>query len=117
MSVNVGDVVYRFEDVRYASLLDEYENQIGRGRVVVEERKYEVSRTTDKGFWIAQFGITFRFVRADARKKFAHESRDDALKSFIARKTRQISILSHQLEDAKLAKYKAESMHECKQGL
>ena len=106
--MNIGDVVYRFEDVRYASLLDEYGGPIGRGRVVVEERKYEVSKVTNKGFWISQFGITFRFVRANARKKFAHESRDEALKSFIARKARQISILSHQLEDAKLAKYKAE---------
>lgn len=63
---------------------------------------FEVIRTTPRGKVINMYGKD-RFVLNDSRKRFAHETKELALASFIARKHRQISILSHQLDIAKKA--------------
>ena len=63
---------------------------------------FEVIRTTPRGKVISEYGKD-RFVLNDSRKRFAHETKEDALASFIARKNRQISILSCQLDTAKKA--------------
>lgn len=115
LPVHVPDEVwYRYEDVQYAAPLDEWENPVGPGRVAVELRTYRVARHTPKGAWLYHhfyFGSSpaefnrrdCRFVRITDGKMFAHPTREGALASFIARKTRQMKILSAQLRRAALA--------------
>ena len=61
---------------------------------------YRIIRRTKQGVWINNYGKE-KFVLLSARKKFASETQADALISFIARKHRQIKILSSQLDFAK----------------
>lgn len=58
---------------------------------------YPVIKHTQCGCWIdIGFGHK-KFVNLDARRKWAHASLEDAMKSFAARKKRQVAILRHQL--------------------
>lgn len=92
----VGDTWYRYDDIRYAAPLDEYENPRGPGRVAVELRSYQVQRVTPKGVWLSRYYGDPRFVRLSARKRFAYPTPEEALESFMARKKRQLSILHAQ---------------------
>ena len=56
-------------------------------------REYEIIRKTPKGFWIYE-GNVERFVLDEGRKRFAVETRDEALSDFRARKRAQIRILT-----------------------
>jgi hypothetical protein len=80
--------------------------------------KYPIIKRTRCGAWIA-LGFIFqwhevsdstdkRFVNLQARKKFACETEEEALLSFMARKKRQIRILDSQLQQAKQALAAAE---------
>jgi hypothetical protein len=104
----VGDTWYRYEDVRHADV-NEYDD-IGPTYVKLYLRKYKVSKVTPKGVWLSYFfvGGLCRFVLLDARKRFAHRTREDALESFIARKAKQIRILEKQLEHVRSAVWQAE---------
>jgi hypothetical protein len=62
-------------------------------------RQYEVIRKTPKGLWICDGGVE-RFVLNEGRKRFAVETRDEALKDFKARKWAQVRILKANLERA-----------------
>lgn len=96
----MDEVWYRYDDVRYAALLDEYERPCGPGVLEVKLREYKVIRHTPKGVWLAfSFGplsafssAERRFVLNDARKRFACPTIEEAKQSFIARKTRQARI-------------------------
>lgn len=99
----VGDTWYRYDDIRYAAPLDEYENPVGPGRVEVELRSYQVQRVTPKGVWLSRYFGDPRFVRLSARKRFAYPTPEEALESFVARKTRQLSILQAQAEKVERA--------------
>lgn len=54
-----------------------------------------VLRETPKGKWVDEYGIS-KFVLNDSHKRYAHETKINALVSFIARKTRQLGILKAQ---------------------
>lgn len=99
----VGDTWYRYDDIRYAAPLDEYENPRGPGRVAVELRSYQIQRVTPKGVWLSRYFGAPRFVRLSARKRFAYPTPEEALESFMARKTRQLSILRAQAEKVERA--------------
>ena len=67
---------------------------------------YEVVKTTAQGEWVRPSGDSYakpRFVLRNARKKFAHADKKAALAAFIRRRDRQISILEHQLDEARRA--------------
>lgn len=96
---NIGDTFYRYEDVRYAPPLDEFDNVSGPGRVEILLRTYLVTKTTPCGVWLDQE----KFVNQKLRKQFAHSTKEAAHEAFLARKSRQRSILKAQLryvEDA-----------------
>lgn len=100
------DVLYRYEEVHYSAGLDEFDNPLPfRGTTEVILRTYEVTKRTPKGAWIRKWswGDEVRFVLLTARKKFACETTEDAGKSFVARKTRQLSILHRQVRDVEAA--------------
>lgn len=64
---------------------------------------YPVIKTTPCGCWIDRGYGYKKFVNLNSRKKWAHESIEDAMQSFIARKESQVAILRHQLLKAESA--------------
>jgi hypothetical protein len=94
----VGDTWYRYEDVRHADV-NEYDD-VGPTYVKLYLRTYRVSKVTPKGVWLSYFfiGGSDRFVRLDARKRFAHSTKEEALDAFKARKAAQTRILEAQLK-------------------
>ncbi len=90
---------YRYEDVRYASSLDEWERPVGEGSSGMHLSEFPVLRETPCGVWLEGAGIYGgnRFVLRDARKRYACPTTAEALASFQARKERQKRILSAQL--------------------
>lgn len=99
MSAQPGDTWYRYDFMRYAPPLDEYERPCGSGHREVVLTGYIVERVTPKGVWLEGR----RFVLTSARKRFACPTKEEARESFIARKNRQVRILKAQLLDAELA--------------
>ncbi len=83
---------YRFEDIRYALLPDEFGDRRGRGRLAVELRRFAVIKRTPKGAWLLLNNGDKRFVLTTAHKQFACPSVEEAIISFRARKTRQVRI-------------------------
>lgn len=94
------EFLYRCESIIYAAPLDEFDRSSGEGRLELREIKFQIIKRTPKGAWIDIYGDK-KFVNLTARKKFACETIDKALESFIARKERQISILESQTRYAK----------------
>lgn len=90
---------YRYEDRRYASMLNEYDEPMGRGRMQIDLRKFRVVKETPCGVRL-DIG---RFVNTSSRKKFACATEDEAMESFKARKRRQASIYAARLADAEEA--------------
>lgn len=87
MTAELPTVLYRYVDSHDVVLLKEY-------RIV---------RHTPKGVWIeVQPGYPkpkLKFVLNDSRKRWAHDTRDGAKTSFLARKRRQLSILHNRIID------------------
>ena len=99
---------YRYYDVRYGSDDELYGSST---RVSVELLEFEVDKHTPRGVWIvSRFGGDRRWVGHDARKKYAHPTKELALKSFLARKKSQIKIYRTRLTHAEHAKASAELM-------
>jgi hypothetical protein len=75
----------------------------------VELSTYDVVRETPCGYWIrsgnsgAFIHGPERWVSKATRKRFALPSQKEAMESFLRRKSKQISIISHQLDRAKRA--------------
>lgn len=91
MTTELPTVLYRYAD--------EYD-------VVLLER-YPIVRRTPNGAWIEltpgydylNIKPKLKFVLNDATKRFAHETRNGAKTSFLARKRRQLSILHNRIID------------------
>jgi hypothetical protein len=98
------DKLYRIDGKCYAACLDEYENPMGIGSRELRVSKFDVVRATPTGVWIQPYSWDDsykKFVRLTASKKYACETIELAKESFIARKNRQIRILSARLRDAR----------------
>lgn len=99
---------YRYEDVRYAAPVYEDEDyHRGQGRLEVRLRAYPVFKHTPKGVWLLDYAMDKRFVRLEARKRYACPTKHDALVSFIARKQAQQRILQSKLDTVREALVKA----------
>lgn len=61
-----------------------------------------VLRTTPAGVWVDDWGKE-RFILSNARKRFAYPTKEEALVSFIARKTWQLKHLECQMDKVKQA--------------
>lgn len=95
---------YRITDYRTAGGVDEWGDIIpGSGSSHLRLEMYEVVKHTPKGVWIYLGWEGKRFVLRDARKRFACPTKEEALESFMARKRRQIRILTAQRKNAKEA--------------
>ena len=92
---------YRYEEQATGDWDDEFESVIGT-RIDIRLRKYPVAKRTPKGVWLNNYG-TKRFVLNDSHKRFACETKELAMESFIARKRRQAGILRAQLRNVEKA--------------
>lgn len=81
-------ILYRYRESHYAD-----------GGIYCE--KYNIVKVTPKGAWIELYPGKNRFVKNDSKKKYASTTEYLALNDFIARKKRQIKILSAMLDYAK----------------
>lgn len=93
------EIWYRYEEVRYAAPVDEWDIPMGKGRLELRLLRLPVRRHTPKGVWLE----TGSFVRKQARKRYAYPTEAEAKEAFIARKRAQIRILNAQLEHAREA--------------
>jgi hypothetical protein len=89
------DVWYRVEAQLVSAGVDEFDNPLGPSQVRICVRKYPVVKTTPKGVWLDVYGDK-RFVRREARKRFACPTEQEAHLSFIARAERRCRILEAQ---------------------
>lgn len=65
--------------------------------VKIHLQEFDVLRETKCGVWIESNGIE-KFVNLNKHKKFALETKEEAMESFILRKKAQVRILSTQLK-------------------
>lgn len=93
------EIWHRIEDRTYSSIPDEYDRWYPITKV--EHRKFEVLKHTSKGVWLREHPMVMpKFVLRDARKRFACPTIEEALESFIARKTKQASIYRNRMVKA-----------------
>lgn len=95
------EYLYRFSDYRVSNGVDEYERSLGGG-VKVRLDRFCITKKTPKGVWIDAWGED-KFVNLTAVKQYACVSVESAKQSYLARKKRQISILSSRLRLAESA--------------
>lgn len=94
-----GDIWYRMDDVLYAAPVDEFDNPVGPSTLRLRVVKFKVTKVTPKGVWLDGY----KFALTSARKRYACPSLEEARESFIARKSRQLSILQDRVARAYLA--------------
>lgn len=91
---SLSDCLYRYNDtdIRWGS----------SGWGEPKPTEYQIIKRTPQGVWIdiGWFQGKKKFVKLNAHKKFACETEEAALVSYIARKSRQIKILKGRLEQA-----------------
>lgn len=99
------EFLYRVEETRWSLGVDEWDNPFPGYRLELSGRMYPIVKRTKCGAWISvsSFGAERRFVRLSANKRFAVESKEAALKSFVARKKRQLEILGAQVAQTQRA--------------
>lgn len=102
------EVWYRYEDMRWAPPLNEFDEPVGSGRSDIRLLEFEVLKHTPKGVWVGSWSNK-RFVLTSARKRYACPTKQEALDSFIARKKRQQTILRNQLQHVKTVLAMAEN--------
>lgn len=85
---------------RYEGYVDEdYYGPIGLGNVHVRPQEFIIQRHTPRGVFI-HYGLKPKFVLLSGHKRFAFPTKEEALKSFIERKRRQVRLLRGQMEHA-----------------
>lgn len=89
------DVLWRCQAQRYSIVIDPDADIFGVSNPELQMWWYPVKRRTPKGAWISD-----RFIRLTAFKRYACNTETEAIESFIARKKRQIKILTAQLKNA-----------------
>jgi len=92
-------VLYRYESYLESAGVDEFENRLGPPTVRVSLHEFKITSETKCGAWIDVWGEK-RFVNLKCRKQFACRTKEEAAKSFIKRKERQIEILAAKIDHA-----------------
>jgi hypothetical protein len=104
-----AEVYFRYEDVRYAPSLDEFDNPIGEGYTDLICRQFAVTKRTPKGAWLDVFGSP-KFVRLAANKRYACPTKEEAAASFVARKKAQVRIYEGRAKAARKALHLGEML-------
>jgi len=73
---------------------------------------YKIIKETDKTYIISHVDFNFieQRIRKNSRKKFAHDNKVDALKSYFFRKRKQVHLLKNKLNDAEFFKRRSNEM-------
>jgi hypothetical protein len=95
------EYLYRLRDQLFSNGADEYGESTGSHVQVLLDR-FCIMKRTPKGAWIDAWGEK-KFVNLTARKQYACETLDAAKQSYLARKKRQVRILSSRLSSAESA--------------
>jgi hypothetical protein len=90
---------YRYEDVRYAPPLDEWDEPVGQSRLEVVLHRYRVKHHTPTGVRLT----CGKFVSRVTHKRYACPTLEEAKESFVARKKKQIAIYEARIYQAKEA--------------
>ena len=90
---------YRVEDRSY-SIADEWGDHCYT-RTEIQVHRFEVIKHTPKGVWLNLLFGDRRFVLASANKRFACPTVEEAVASFIARRTRQAQIYEARAKQAR----------------
>tara|TARA_R110000851_G_scaffold237183_1_gene390039 strand:+ start:316 stop:651 length:336 start_codon:yes stop_codon:yes gene_type:complete len=80
--------LYRYEAKRYSFVIDANYDEYGVTSPRLELKEYQVTGVTPKGFWVS---LTFRgskdkWVSSHSAKRFAHPTKEQAIKAYICRK-------------------------------
>jgi hypothetical protein len=85
-------------------ILYRYEESLGMTSVQLNLYEFTVIKETELSYQVRiPFSEKKRWIRKNGKKKYACETKEDAMISFKRRKQRQIAILESQLERAKTA--------------
>jgi hypothetical protein len=94
-------VLYRYREEQVEQIYDPRPREAVKAmRLYLDS--YPIIKVTRCGCWI-DLGSVKKFVNLEKQKKWAHESLEEAMNSFIARKKRQAFILRAQLVRAEAA--------------
>jgi hypothetical protein len=109
-------VLYRYREEQVDQIYDPRPREAVKAmRLYLDS--YPILKFTRCGCWI-DIGSRHKFVNLDKNKKWAHDSLEDAMISFIARKKRQAMILRNQLVRAESALFlKEEDAHPLRRGM
>jgi hypothetical protein len=108
----------RMKFYRYSDIVAYYDYKYSVPKVIITEEVFYLVRETKCGYWISRnpnydennielWGERKRWVSKYSTKRLAYPTREEALQSFKARKKRQITILTAQLQQAQIALEKA----------
>jgi hypothetical protein len=99
--------MYRYDITTYAGMYDDLSGTYGNSQVTVQLKTYDIIKITKCGVWIDYMSYNSngnkKFINTNSTKQFACKSEELAKISFIKRKTRQISILQSQIDQAEAA--------------
>ena len=87
------EVMYRYETGHFIEPL--FPDEDGEP---IPPSEYTVLRHTPQGKWVGIGARGERFVLNNSKKRFAHETKEAALESFIYRKKKQLKILRAQID-------------------
>lgn len=96
--MQVGDTWYRYEDFLESNGTNEWGDDLG-AHVAIRLRKFTVIKLTPKGVRLNND----RIVIHEHNKRYACATIEEAKRSFMLRKERQISIYSKRVEHARTA--------------
>lgn len=92
-------VLWRCELKQYSVVVDAERDLYGVSDPVLEMQWFRIVARTPCGAWITWgFGGKDKFVRLTARKRWACETEDEALRSFVARSKRYRAVLRARLK-------------------
>lgn len=118
--VSLGQVLYRVCDLSVGvadNLLYNTDKKVWESKEEIIGKlyyiKYYVVKLTRCGYYVSEYpnGQPNKFINKSWFKKFAHETKEEALKSFIVRRDIRINHLERQLRKAKA------SLHLAKQSV
>jgi hypothetical protein len=95
-----GKKAYRYEARRYLCVVDADREEYGVTSYKLELTTFHVAKETPKGYWFGYWGRKDRFVLANARKKYAHLTKEEALEAFVQRKKSHVRHARARLENA-----------------
>lgn len=127
--VKVGDVWYQYKDTVYAAPLDEFDNPCGPPRLEVKLWLWRVVKVNPQSVWVVrtyaneprldEYYFKMEYLRSygvlmylKSKRKPAHPTKAEALRSFLAKKRVQVRIYSSKVARAEKAMELAKVLYE-----